>query len=142
MIAAISLGRRAISGTAETVIIKGVQKGEHRAAAYWLSHNDSNYMHREKFEHYKNTLDRDAELLKKPIVYDGSNFETLFKYLDEVEKAYEKEISIILEQTMVTFFCDGDTELIELCYASYEQWKIDREKEKKIEEDFGPDLAP
>lgn len=124
VVTALYLGKRAISGSAEAVIINGVTKGDFKSSTFWLTHNDQNYMQKEKASHHHSLLERDAAILEKPIKYDGSNFETVFKFLDEVSKEYgERQVTQGLGRFMVEFFCENDETLISICYAAYEQWR-------------------
>lgn len=133
---AIFLGKRAISGTAETVIIKGVQNGDYRSATFWLSHNDPQYMQRDKGRHHGDLLEMQTKMLKKPIKYDGSNFESLFQVLYEFEKSFgvDTESNRTAKKVFIDLFCDDDKELIELCHASYEDWRINKMNEEAKEE--------
>lgn len=133
---AIFLGKRAISGTAETVIIKGVQKGDHKSATFWLSHNDPQYMQRDKGRYHGDLLEMQTKLLKKPIKYDGSNFESLFKVLYEFEESFgvNSDSNITAKKVFINLFCDEDKELIELCHASYEEWRLEQIRQEAKEE--------
>lgn len=139
---AIFMGKRAICGTAETVIIKGVQNGDFRAATFYLTHNDPDYMQKDKGEYFDKQLDKLVRNMKAPIEHDGSNFETLFDLLYELEKNHSKETSERIGKRMVEFFCNNESQLIELFYASYEHWKLEQKRKDQIENGEIPEADP
>ena len=111
---ALFLGRAAISGVAETVVIKGVQAEDYRASTFWLTHQDPHYMQHAKGRQYALIMDRTANILKKEIEFNGDNFESLFKVYDEIEEGWGKEAADGITPIYANAFCDGDKELIEL----------------------------
>lgn len=123
---ALFLGRAAISGVAETVIIKGVQAEDYKASTFWLTHQDPHYMQHSKGRQYALILDRTSSILKKPIEFDGENFESLFKLSDEIEKGWGKEVADGIMPMYVKVFCGGDESLIEL-------FNIANHRRKKVE---------
>lgn len=133
------LGKRAVCGTAEATIIKGVQNGDFRASTFYLTHNDPNYMQKDKGEHFSRMLENQVKFMQSRIKYDGTNFETLFKFLEELSKTYGEEVAENLGGFMIDFFCDSDNQLIELCKASYEEWRVKRIREKAFKEGFVPE---
>ena len=133
------IGKRAVCGTAEATIIKGVQNGDFKASTFYLTHNDPNYMQKDKGDHFSKMLDNQVKFMKSRIKYDGANFETLFKLLDELNKTYGEEVSMNLGKFMIEFFCNDDPQLIELCNASYEEWRIRKTREEAIKESFVPE---
>jgi hypothetical protein len=136
---ALFVGREAINGSAETVIIKGVQRGEHKSATFWLSHNDSRYMQKEKGKHYSSLLTRDSDIVNKP-VEKGHNFETMFSIIYDLEKNFEADIAYQIFEPFIKVFCNDEQNLIDIFYASYKEWKIDIEKEKAVDRMMDPDV--
>lgn len=136
---ALFVGREAINGSAETVIIKGVQRGEHKSATFWLSHNDSRYMQKEKGKHYSSLLTRDSDIISKP-VEKGHNFETMFSIIYDLEKNFEADIAYQIFEPFIKVFCNDEQNLIDIFYASYTEWKIDTEKEKAVDKMMDPDV--
>ncbi|MCF7864939.1 MAG: hypothetical protein K9M11_00335 [Candidatus Pacebacteria bacterium] len=128
------IGRRAICGTAETVIIKGVQSGDFKASTFYLTHNDPNYMQRDKGEHYSKIMNGEMNVIQSSIKYDGSNFESLFKFLDDMTKSHGEESCTHIGRFMIEFFCDRDQQLIDLFHASYLDWKQEKAYRKEAEE--------
>ncbi len=128
------LGKRAVCGTAEATIIKGVQNGDFRASTFYLTHNDPNYMQKDKGEHFSRMLENQVKFMQSRIKYDGTNFETLFKFLNELTATYGDEVSENLGGFIIDFFCDYDKQLIELCKASYEEWRVRKAREDAIKE--------
>lgn len=136
---ALFVGREAINGSAETVIIKGVQRGEHKSATFWLSHNDSRYMQKEKGKHYSSLLTRDSDIVSKP-VEKGHNFETMFSIIYDLEKNFEADIAYQIFEPFIKVFCNDEQNLIDIFYASYKEWKIDIEKEKAVNKMMDSDV--
>lgn len=136
---ALFVGREAINGSAETVIIKGVQRGEHKSATFWLSHNDSRYMQKEKGKHYSSLLNRDSDIVSKP-VEKGHNFETMFSIIYDLEKNFEADIAYHIFEPFIKVFCNDEQNLIDIFNASYQEWKIDFEKEEKAKKLLDPDV--
>lgn len=136
VIQAIYIGRQAICGTAETVIIKGVQNGDFRASTFYLTHNDPQYMQREKGLYYGTLLNNITSTIQKPVTLDGSNFETIFKLLDELTIAYGNEVAQNLGKMVIEHFCNDNQQLAELCLASYERRRLKRLRKKVIGEEI------
>ncbi len=132
------MGKQAICSTAEAVIIKGVQNGDFKACTFFLSHNDSNYMSKEKgtffAELYQNKLNYTSAKTK----LDGSNFESLFTFLDKITATQDEKTSAELKDMTIGLFCDYDPDLIELYHKSYEYWKMQKILENAVEEAFKP----
>lgn len=127
---ALFLGRAAISGVAETVVIKGVQAEDYKASTFWLTHQDPHYMQHAKGKQYALIMDRTANILRKEIEFNGENFESLFKLYDEIEKGWGKEVADGIMPMYVNAFCDGDGELAEL-FNIANQRRIKEETEAK-----------
>ncbi len=131
---ALFLGRAAISGVAETVVIKGVQAENYKASTFWLTHQDPHYMQHAKGRQYALIMDRTANILKKQIEFDGTNFETLFNFYDEVAELYDEKTAEGTVQVYIKAFCDGDMELVELFnIANRRRLKESAEEGKRIQ---------
>lgn len=134
---ALFLGRAVISGVAETVVIKGVQAEDYRASTFWLTHQDPHYMQHAKGKQYALIMDRTANILKKPIEFNGDNFESLFKLFDEIEKGWGEESAKGIMPLYVRAFCDGDEELIDLFNIANSRRKKNEAEAKERAKTFG-----
>lgn len=114
VIVSLFLGREVISGAAETVIIKGVQAGEHKSATFWLTHQDPKYMSHDKAKQYGFLMSQDLKILKLKIKPENYAFEALFKFYDKVVENYDEEIADHWIEPMINLVFADDAELIEL----------------------------
>lgn len=130
---ALHQGRSVISGAAETVIIKRVQEEDYKASTFWLTHHDPNYMQYEKGKQYGFIMERTLGILRKPVEFDGSNFETLFELYDEIEENWGDDAADGMIVSVVKLFCEGDENLIELFNIANTRRKKERaENDKRL----------
>jgi len=81
--------------------------------------------------------------LRKPIEFDGTNFESLFYLYDEIQEGWDEETADGIIQLYVKAFCDGDVALAELFNVANQKRKkewneeSDRLERIKPKEDDG-----
>lgn len=139
VLTAMHVGKSNISAIAEATIINGVNNGDYKSSVFWLSHNELQYMQREKADHQWELYKYHESVLREKIILNGKNFESLFVVIELLEKSYEQEVFDHLSQSIISKFCDNDQELIEVCKAVYQSWKIEKkEQEDRENEDIEP----
>ena len=141
--AALLEGRELMNDSAEGVVISGIQKGDIKAAKYWLSHNDTRYSSQEQ-RGYMNHLNKiTLELLKKPVpMSKESMFEKLFDLYEEM-RTYdppfkESEIKKELDKYLDFLFFDFP-EVKNIFYATLEEWKNEKDSIKETRENLYKD---
>ncbi len=137
VLAALYFGREFISGTAESVIMRGIQNGEFRSAAYWLSHNEPRYMQKDKGDHYLRLLERDRGIMMEELPKDDLDFEKVFDMFYKMEKdGYDFEFVQGMTRPIVDLFCVEDKDLPDILYAAYIEWREEKKRTEKLTENF------
>lgn len=135
IIDALSIGREGINDAAESVIITGVQNGDVKCSTYWLGHNHERYVPVERVRYLQHLDKSDIEFMNKPIPNE-SMFEALFDHYFQVEEIMGIDRAKDNMTPLVNLVCREDPALIDIFFASYEEWKtakLDREdKTKKV----------
>lgn len=139
MLASITIGKQSLCGTAEAVIIKGVQNGDFKASTFFLTHNDPDYMSKEKGMFFAERLQNKIGYASQKIKTDGSNFETLFTSLEKLAQIHDAKTCAKFQKMTIELLCDHDPDLIELYHKSYEYWKMQRMLTDAVNEAFDPD---
>lgn len=143
VLVALYFGRENMNGTAESVILRGIQDGEFRSASYWLNHNDPRYMQKDKGDHYLRLLDRDHRIIAQTIQKDELDFETIFEMFYRLEEDYEFELIQVITKPIVNILCRDDKDLPDILYATYQEWRDEKKKTEELtkdaEEQYGPD---
>ncbi|MFA6094834.1 MAG: hypothetical protein WC757_03040 [Candidatus Paceibacterota bacterium] len=122
------LGRQAINGIAETVIIKGVQNNNQSASKFWLTHNEPRFMTKEKANLHENLLSRDLQKIKSKTDPKDIDFEKIFAAMGTLEKAHSYDLAEGAVRPLLEIFCEYDTDLVEIIFARYEEWKQDKQR--------------
>lgn len=126
---ALIMGRDRISDASEGVIITGIQNNDRHCAIYWLSHNSHRYSDAKQSQYLNGINNAVIEMFKKdPPPNSGEVlFESMFEVhysLERIKGAkYVKDVMIPLIKLM----SHSDSELEDLYYASYAEWKTNKE---------------
>jgi hypothetical protein len=126
VMSALILGRGKLNDTAESVIVKGIQEQNFKAAAFWLTHNNIRYMGLEKGKHYmmlaRQMIDvLDSDPSEEPP--DCLGFEKAFEIFRQTEEKSGVKIANKIMEPIIKLLCNEDAGLVDLFYSSYAEWK-------------------
>jgi hypothetical protein len=127
---ALWLGRKRMNDAAESVIINGIQNQSIRAATYWLSHNDERFMGLERgkqFERMESKTNYFMSNKAEPKEYPFT-FEKMFEVYEYYEEHMEVDEAKERVRPMIEILFREDAKLVDLFYASYEEWKKEKIK--------------
>ena len=96
-------------------------------------------MQRDKGKQYAIIMDRMLNTLQKPIDLNGDNFETMFKFYDEIEDVWGGEVATGIIQLYARAFCEGDENLVELFNIANQRRKEEESEESKRIAPIAPD---
>ena len=123
---ALVMGRDRMCEAAESVVVRGIQENNFKAATYWLSHNHPRYasqmQHNKLYDINENHIDilsgKDTPITAIP------EFETMYSLCLKYEKFYtgKGEAREHIEK-LVKERCLGDQALEQIFYVTYEDWK-------------------
>lgn len=126
VIVSLNLGRDTINDMAESVIMNNIQKGETKAAVYWLSHNEHRYMTVEKSEQQSLVDNRRMKMLMSKETDEFDTFEELYKLLEEEELIYGYEQMKDVYSNLFLVLWSEDPNLKDIFFAGFENWKNKR----------------
>ncbi len=132
--AALMIGRMRMNDAAEGVIMTGIQNGDMRAAIYWLSRNCERYVDSDQARYFQYVQSQTMQFLRDK-THEPSIFEVLFKLYYEMEAVMGYEFAKMKIGPLVEYSFHIDKKLIDIFYASYEEWKKDKMgiEQKRIE---------
>ena len=138
--AAIAMGRDRINDAAEGVVITGIQNNDQKAAAYWLSHNNPRYSSREQAQYLEDVNENYIELLSEPLPEGSSEatFEALFDSYHVMEEIFGVEAARKRMEPFVKLVCHGDSQLEEIFYTAYAEWKTDKDEYERKDKEVEP----
>lgn len=136
--AALYFGRKNITDAAESVVIGGIQQGEFKAAAFWLTHNEERYMNTNKAMHNRSLDDWLLNFLKMdiPDPTEQPTFDKAFEEIKQYEKDYEPQLVQVILRQYAELFCGDDKQLVELFKAAYASWENDKKLWKENSKKF------
>lgn len=141
---ALAMGRDRMNDAAEGVIISGIQRNEFKSAKYWLAHNDPRYATSKQAEYLKGVNNNYIKILNEPTPDNNeSTFQTFFETYETMQEVFGIEKAKDRIGKLVKIFCHGDTDLEKIFYASYFEWKTEKDNlNKKIADTKLPDIDP
>lgn len=137
---ALDMGRDRMNDAAEGVIISGIQRNEFKHASYWLSHNSPRYSSSEQLRYLRSINNNLIEIMKEETPKDSSEatFEIYFDAYESMIKVFGKETADDRIDKLVRLACYGDPELEKIFYASYAEWKTNKDEIKRRTEEASP----
>jgi len=133
-----------MNDAAEGVIISGIQRNEFKSASYWLSHNSPRYSTSVQARYLQGINENLIEIINESTPHNPeSTFQIYFETYETMQKIFGKEDAEKRIDKLVKVFCHGDPELEKIFYASYTEWKTDKDDlEKKMADTKLPDEDP
>jgi hypothetical protein len=130
------MGRDMMNDSAEAVIINGIQDNDRLSAQYWLSHNSPRYANPEKLRYLAVQNKSLIDLFKKEPADDSTTaFESLFDMYYTMEKIHGDTEAKRQISKFVRMLAHDDDDLEQIFYASYTEWKNNKNDiEKKKQE--------
>lgn len=129
---ALAMGRDRMNDAAEAVIISGIQAGEMKSATYWLAHNEPRYASPAKIRYLNSFNENIVELMEKPRPNDSQvMFETMFESFEIMEMNLDTKEAKKIIDGYVKFAFHEDMKLEEIFYASYSEWKTNKDEYKR-----------
>lgn len=141
---ALAVGRDRMCEAAESVIIRGIQNNDFKAATYWLAHNSPRYgnldQHRILYGINKSEIEIVTE--RRPEQPEEAAFEFLFKLYEDSQKIFDPDHARTHIEKYVKLMCHGDTALEEIFFAAYQEWKKDKDEYVAKDKRAFPDEQP
>lgn len=138
---ALTMGRDRMSDAAEGVVIRGIQNNNIKAAQYWLSHNNSRYATTMQQRKLHKITENELEIMNEPPPRNLQEraFESMFELYKQTEDIFPKEKARQHIEKFVTMMCHGDSELEQIFFVAYEEWRQDKEEYEAKDKRAFPD---
>ena len=134
----IEIGRDRMSESAEGVIIGGIQNGDFKCATYWLSHNSPRYSSSEQEEYLGSVSKKISKMLDEETPENSS--ESLFEHYFDIYECMQAVFGLKKAKEKIDIFvkmiCHGKPDLEDIFYASYTEWKNNKDEANKKREDI------
>jgi len=131
---ALHLGRSNLGDVAEAVVVNKMQDGDMNAAKFYLTHNNTRYMTKQKENQYRHLLQTEARTIDR-----AEESENITKFIEFFEPY------IILEETIgpeeakrrmepIVRISFGEEAIVSLFFDSYEEWKKQQNTDVELRE--------